>query len=254
MKKVFLIGKFNESFEETKTYLSQFFSVQVCVDNLSVMLSVLKLSRPDMFVINTNDMGETKEEFIKALKTNFAHIPLISLEVCMDAVGEGAFGDLSKFRALVMPVENDKLVQTICNMLKIEYDADNKKIIKSGNEKKCILAIDDNAFQLRMLNELLKDTYEVETATSVMKALTLIGKKVPDLILLDYEMPICDGKMAFKMLKEVEEVKDVPVIFLTGVRDAAHINSVLSLHPAGYILKPAKSDVLLEEIEKHIEY
>jgi DNA-binding NarL/FixJ family response regulator len=54
------------------------------------------------------------------------------------------------------------------------------------------------------------------------------------------------------MLKEVDEVKDVPIIFLTGVRDAAHINAVLSLHPAGYILKPAKSDVLLDEIEKHI--
>lgn len=252
MKKVFLVGKFNETFEETKTYLSQFFTVQVCIDNLSVMLSVLKFSQPDIFVLNTNDMGEVKDEFIKELKTNYSHIPLISLEVSMDAVGDGAFSDLSKYRALVMPVENDKLVQTICNMLRIEYDSDSKMIIKSEKEKKCILAIDDNAFQLRMLNELLKENYELETATSVMKALMIIEKKVPDLILLDYEMPICDGKMAFKMLKEVEEVKDVPVIFLTGVRDAAHINSVLSLHPAGYILKPAKSDVLLEEIEKHI--
>ena len=252
MKKVFFIGKFNDAFEEIKTYLAQFFSVQVCVDNLSVMLSVLKLSQPDILVLNTTDMGETKEEFIKALKENFSHIPLISLEMSMDTVGAGAFGDLSKFRALIMPVDNDKLVQTICNMLALEYDGDNNKIITSSNEKKCVLAIDDNGFQLRMLNELLKDTYEVQTATSVMKALTMIGKKVPDLILLDYEMPICDGKMAFQMLKEVDEVKDVPIIFLTGVRDAAHINAVLSLHPAGYILKPAKSDVLLDDIEKHI--
>ena len=68
MKKVFFIGKFNDAFEEIKTYLAQFFSVQVCVDNLSVMLSVLKLSQPDILVLNTTDMGETKEEFIKALK------------------------------------------------------------------------------------------------------------------------------------------------------------------------------------------
>ena len=181
MKKVFFIGKFNDAFEEIKTYLAQFFSVQVCVDNLSVMLSVLKLSQPDILVLNTTDMGETKEEFIKALKENFSHIPLISLEMSMDTVGAGAFGDLSKFRALIMPVDNDKLVQTICNMLALEYDGDNNKIITSSNEKKCVLAIDDNGFQLRMLNELLKDTYEVQTATSVMKALTMIGKKVPDL-------------------------------------------------------------------------
>lgn len=252
MKKVFLIGKFGGAFDAMNEYLSNYFNVQVCVDNLSVMISVLKFSKPDIIVLNTVDMTEAKDEFIKWIKINHSQIPLISLEVSMEAVGKGAFGDLSKFRALVMPVDNDKLVQTICNMLNLEFNINDKAIVSESNEKKYVLAIDDNAFQLRMINELLKEKYEVETATSIMMALTIIGKKVPDLILLDYEMPICDGKMAYKMLKEVEEVKDVPIIFLTGVRDAEHINGVISLHPAGYILKPAKSDVLLEEIAKHI--
>ena len=252
MKKLFFIGKFNEVFEEINAYLSNYFNVQVCVDNLSVMQSVLKLSQPDVFVLNTKDLGADKQSFIDELRTNYGDIPLVSLEVSAQAIGPGAFDNLSKFRALVMPVDNEKLIIAICNMLGLEYDADNKVIIDNVAEKKTILAIDDNAFQLRMLNELLKDTYEVEAATSIMKALTMIGKKVPDLILLDYEMPVCDGKKAFEMLKEVDEVRDVPVIFLTGVRDVAHINAVLALHPAGYILKPAKSEVLLEEIAKHI--
>ena len=58
--------------------------------------------------------------------------------------------------------------------------------------------------------------------------------------------------MALQMLRELDEVKNVPVIFLTGVKDSAHNNAVLALQPAGYILKPAKSEVLLEEIAKHI--
>ena len=53
MKKVFLIGKFNDDFEEMNKYLANHFSVQVCVDNLSVMHSVLKLSNPDFFILNT---------------------------------------------------------------------------------------------------------------------------------------------------------------------------------------------------------
>ena len=252
MKKLFLIGKFNDSFEEMNKYLSNYFTVQVCVDNLSVLNSVLKLSHPDIFVLNTADMGENKQAFIDELKSNYSDIPLVSIEVSAAAIGPGAFDNLSKFRALVMPIDNEKLVQAICNMLGLEFDLDKKVIVNDVSEKKCVLAIDDNAFQLRMINELLKETYEVETATSVMKALTMIGKKVPDLILLDYEMPLCDGKMGFQMLKEIDEVKDVPVIFLTGVRDIAHINEVIALHPAGYILKPAKSEVLLEEIAKHI--
>jgi CheY-like chemotaxis protein len=251
MKKVFLIGKFNEEFEEMNKYLANHFSVQVCVDNLSVMHSVLKLSHPDFFVLNTFDM-EDKNTFIDEIKNNYSDIPLISIETSQEKVGSGAFDDLSKFRALVMPVDNGKLVQAMCNMLGLEYDSDNKIIIERESVRKTILAIDDNAFQLRMLNELLKDTYDVELATSAMKAMAMLGRKIPDLILLDYEMPICDGKMALQMIRELDEVKDVPVIFLTGVKDAAHINAVLSLQPAGYILKPAKSEVLLEEIAKHI--
>lgn len=252
MRKLFLIGKFNDNFEELNKYLSDYFSVQVCVDNLSVMQSVLKFSHPDVFVLNTTDMGEDKQIFIDELKTNYGEIPLVSMEVSADTVGPGAFDNLSKFRALVMPIDKEKLLMSICNMLGLEYDDNKKVIIDEVDKKKCILAIDDNSFQLRMLNELLKDKYEVEIATSIMKALTIIGKKVPNLILLDYEMPVYDGKMALQMLKEVDEVKDVPVIFLTGVRDAVHINAVLELHPAGYILKPAKSEMLLEEIAKHI--
>ena len=252
MRKLFLIGKFSESFEELNKYLSNYFNVQVCVDNLSVMQIVLKFSHPDIYVLNTTDMGEDKQAFIDELRTNHSDTPLISMEMSTDAIGPGAFENLSKFRALVMPVDNEKLVTAICNMIGLEFDLERKVIIGKDNRKKCILAIDDNAFQLRMLNELLKDTYEVEMATSVMKASTIIGMKVPDLILLDYEMPVCDGKIAFQMLKESEQAKNVPVIFLTGVRDADHINQILALRPAGYILKPAKSEMLLEEIAKHI--
>ena len=251
MKKVFLIGKFNESFEEMNNYLAKNFSVQVCVDNISVMHSVLKLSHPDFFILNTFDM-EDKNTFIKEIRSNYKDIPLISIETSQENVGPNAFEDLSKFRALVMPVELEKLVQAVCNMLGLEYDSEKKVVVEEANERKCILAIDDNSFQLRMLNELLKDKYDVEMATSAMKAMTMLGKKIPDLILLDYEMPICDGKMALQMLRELDEVKNVPVIFLTGVKDSAHINAVLALQPAGYILKPAKSEVLLEEIAKHI--
>ena len=251
MKKVFLIGKFNDDFEEMNKYLANHFSVQVCVDNLSVMHSVLKLSNPDFFILNTFDI-ENKDMFIDELRSKYKDIPLISVETSQENVGANAFEDLSKFRAFVMPVELEKLVQAACNMMGIEYNADTKTIVENVKERKCILAIDDNSFQLRMLNELLKDTYDVEMATSAMKAMTMLGKKIPDLILLDYEMPICDGKMALQMFRELDEVRNVPIIFLTGVKDSAHINAVLALPPAGYILKPAKSEVLLEEIAKHI--
>ena len=80
--------------------------------------------------------------------------------------------------------------------------------------------------------------------------MTSIGKKRPDLILLDYEMPVCDGKMTLEMIRAEEDLKNIPVVFLTAVNDRANIEAVLKLKPAGYFLKPPVKDKLLAEIGK----
>ncbi len=117
-------------------------------------------------------------------------------------------------------------------------------------KKKGILLVDDNAVQLRVLREILKEEYDIQMATSGMKAIMMIAKKKPDIIILDYDMPVCDGKMTLHMIRDVEEAKDIPVVFLTGIRDIEHIQAVLALNPAAYLLKPAKKEVLVETIEK----
>ena len=87
-------------------------------------------------------------------------------------------------------------------------------------------------------------------ATSGMQALTLIGKKKPDIIFLDYEMPVCDGKMTLEKIRELDGAKDIPVVFLTGVSDKKHIEAVLELKPAGYLLKPADASRIHDIIDK----
>ena len=63
-------------------------------------------------------------------------------------------------------------------------------------------------------------------------------------------MPVCDGKMTLEMIRADEDMKDIPVIFLTAVNDKANIEAVLKLKPAGYFLKPVVKDRLFAEIEK----
>ena len=74
----------------------------------------------------------------------------------------------------------------------------------------------------------------------------------PDLILLDYEMPVCDGRQTLEMIRADEEISDIPVIFLTGVNDREHIEMVLALRSAGYLLKPPVKERLLGEIKKAV--
>ena len=117
------------------------------------------------------------------------------------------------------------------------------------NVKKTVLLIDDNVVQLRILNNMLKEKYNVLMATSGVKAITLLEKKNPDIIFLDYEMPECNGRMTLEMIRQVEEAKDIPVVFLTG-EDKKHIDTVLELNPSGYLLKPASVDSIVGIIDK----
>ena len=112
------------------------------------------------------------------------------------------------------------------------------------------MRLHDSNIQLRALNVMLKDKYEVRMATSGTQALTMIGKEKPDMIFLDYEMPGCDGKKTLEMIRELAEIKDIPVVFLTGVSDVENIKAVLELKPAGYLLKPADANRILDTIEE----
>lgn len=115
---------------------------------------------------------------------------------------------------------------------------------------KRILLIDDSAIQLRTMKGMLQDRYEIMMAASGLDGIEIMKKKRPDLIILDYDMPVVDGKATLKMLKDKEEMKDIPVIFLTGVNEKEHIRAVLELKPQGYLLKPAEPERLIEIIQK----
>ena len=72
---------------------------------------------------------------------------------------------------------------------------------------------------------------------------------MPDLILLDYEMPGMNGKQVLLKIREQEEYADIPVVFLTSMDTREIVIELLALQPAGYILKPVDSQMLLERIE-----
>ncbi len=72
---------------------------------------------------------------------------------------------------------------------------------------------------------------------------------MPDLILLDYEMPEMNGKQVLQKIREQEEYADIPVVFLTSMDTREIVIELLALQPAGYILKPVDSQMVLDRIE-----
>lgn len=111
-------------------------------------------------------------------------------------------------------------------------------------QKHVILAVDDSGVILRKIKTLLEDTYQVALANSAGMAIKYLTLHIPDLILLDYEMPIVDGSQFMQMLREDPEFKNIPIIFLTGKNDINSVKNAMALKPDGYLLKTMEADKL----------
>lgn len=143
----------------------------------------------------------------------------------------------------IRPIENETLVGNIQKLI----DA-----VNNPNRKKTILVVDDSGPMLRTVMGWLENDYTVLLANSAKTALDAINRKTPDLILLDYEMPICSGPQLLQMLREDEGTRDIPVIFLTARSDADSVKAVLALRPQGYIIKTtATGAMVIDKIEQY---
>lgn len=253
MKKILLIGKLNSVVKETNTYLSQFFHVQLCSENAEVLEGMLKIVNPDLVLISLIGAYDIDTSMFFLLSDQYSDIPVLTIGTKEESHTFFKYYEDGQFENLVRPVENSAIMSAVCRRLQldkkeVERDAAEEK--KDNKDKKRILVVDDNGTALRTMKAMLEERYEVTLAISGAQAMTSIGKKRPDLILLDYEMPVCDGRMTLEMIRADEDMKDIPVIFLTAVNNKANIEAVLKLKPAGYFLKPAVKERLIAEIDK----
>jgi len=113
---------------------------------------------------------------------------------------------------------------------------------------KKVIIVDDNASYLSIVRVLLKPHYEVYPAPSAQKMFKIIEKFIPDLILLDINMPEMNGFEAIAVLKENPRFKNIPVVFVTAKDDEAGTVKGIDLGAADYITKPFSGPLLLKRI------
>lgn len=118
---------------------------------------------------------------------------------------------------------------------------------------KCILYIDDDEKNRALVNRLLTVSgYEVIEADNGLEGIDKAMESLPDLILIDINMPGLDGFETTTRLKGIEELKKVSVIALTA-RDAEDKDQALVAGCDGYISKPINVDSFVETVKKFIE-
>lgn len=117
---------------------------------------------------------------------------------------------------------------------------------------KSILLIDDSPADIQLLSELLKPSYKVRAAKTPTRALEILDKVQPDLIILDVLMPGMDGYELCARIKQDDHTKSIPVLFVTGNVTDEEKHRGFAAGGAGYLNKPIDPERLLSTILFHM--
>ena len=121
-------------------------------------------------------------------------------------------------------------------------------------EKPLILVIDDLESNLRLTgNVLIEAGYEISLIVDGKKSIEIAKKILPDLILLDLVMPNVDGFEVCRQLQQDSNTKEIPIIFLTSMKNTDNIVKGLELGAVDYIVKPANKGETLARIKTHLD-
>ena len=249
MYKVLLLGKLDRTAEELYRCLCRHYYVQFCTETSETLQNMMRITRPNMVMVNAADQEAIPVKVFEFLDIYFHNTPVVvigSKEVC-DLYQD--YYDRDNVVPLYRPITTSGVMEQCAKFFTdVKYD-DINNMKTDDEEQKHILVVDDSAVTLRSVKALLDRKYRISVATSGEMAIKTMQKSLPDLVLLDYEMPDCDGKQTLEMIRNDDMLKDVPVMFLTGVADKQHIASVLELNPVGYLLKPPEQEKLFAAIE-----
>lgn len=147
-------------------------------------------------------------------------------------------------KEFVRPIDVRSIARAVYNLMSNENDR------KKGRH---ILLVDDDVVFLKMMQSWFSSRYRITVVRSGMQAITYIAAHTPDLILLDYDMPITPGPQVLEMIRSEPSSAKIPVIFLTGKSDRESVMSVMRLKPEGYLLKTMSKGDIINSIDHFFE-
>lgn len=212
--------------------------------------------KPELVVINMVESSIAYQGLFSYLEENCPQIQVVAISTNSAESSYETYYQSEQFHRILHPTTGRRIVETCTSIIAAKESGKREEAIKKPaerNEKQHILVVDDNAVILRNIKGILENKYSVAVSPSGFHAFVSIGRKTPDLILLDYEMPEMNGKDIIMKLQSDEELKEIPVVFLTSADTKEIVMELMALKPAGYILKPVDSDKLLERIGQIIE-
>ncbi|MBQ8913229.1 MAG: response regulator [Lachnospiraceae bacterium] len=261
-RRILLVGKLNKVLRNLNEILERTFNMQLCAYELDLVKGMTKIFKPDMVIISTSELNHENPEIFDYYFGAYRKIPVIVVGTQEECEHYKGYLESDQFEKMVRPVGKNQLITKCCEVMNIspeEAEKEKNDAVKKAAAKKkqsaprkTIMIVDDSSLAVRSTKAMLEKQYNIMVATSGLKAIEFMHKKKPDLVLLDYDMPKFDGKDTLQHMRSDDNLKDIPVFFLTAIADTKHITAVLKLNPEGYFLKPLEKEKVLAAIEEHL--
>lgn len=120
--------------------------------------------------------------------------------------------------------------------------------------RKTVLLVDDDMVYLKQINNMLSDRYNVVMINSPKLALEYLSKHVPDIIVLDYQMPLYNGANVMSVIKNNLIGREVPIIILSGMEKEEVMHECSAFSPAAFLTKPISKKELEETIQQALRH
>jgi len=116
--------------------------------------------------------------------------------------------------------------------------------------KKIITIDDERPIRSLIRHALRQDEHEVFEAGDGSEGLTIIRRERPDLIVMDFVMPVMNGAETLRAIRSDPEIAHIPVLLLTGVKDAEKLAPLLQDERSDFLDKPFLIETLKERVRK----
>ncbi len=280
MKRILFVADFNDTAHCIQEAMLSRYQVQLCsMKNAEDVSHMIRMFRPDMVVVFISCYQNISSKLFYILTIVHAAIPIITIGKKEDTMQYEMLYSKTQYTHLYRPIKNRDIMKCIADRLHITEDenAEHKDIsdisdyienedkIKNKTDiwddaeldneadvdkRKHILLVDNDDEIYNNMKSIIGDRYRVSVAGTELQAMRMLEKDRPDMMFLSYEMPLCEGRIMLEMIRNDEELRKLPVVFLTKIAEKRNIASIIRLKPAGCILKPLDKEMVTRIIEK----
>ena len=206
---------------------------------------LLVRSAEHTMALHVDSLMGSREIVVKSLGQQFAAVTGLSGATVM---GDGAVVVILDPHALV----RQEIAKTSLPKPEQEIEKPEEAVIESTT--KTVMVVDDSVTVRKVTSRFLeREGFDVMTAKDGVDALRVLQEQLPDVMLLDIEMPRMDGFEVAKNIRTTRRWQNLPIIMITSRTGDKHREHALSLGVNKYLGKPYQEDTLLSSINELIE-